>query len=80
MMTKIAEGACKITINAIKALITGYVQMVLELKVRNMIMAANINPMATGTIKAGPNIPTVVGIRHVKKAASQPKPFLFAKM
>jgi len=39
-----------------------------------------MRPIATGTKKAGPIIPTVVGIRQVKKAASQPNPSLRARM
>jgi len=35
-----------------------------------------IRPMATGTMKAGPRMPTVVGMRQTKKAAGQPKPCL----
>ncbi len=34
--------------------------------------------MATGTKKTGPIMPTVMGIRVVKKAASYPKPILLA--
>ncbi|MFC1862255.1 hypothetical protein ACFLX6_03105, partial [Chloroflexota bacterium] len=45
-----------------------YDQMVLKLKTRKSDRGTKIRPIATGTKKAGPIIPTVVGIRQVKKS------------
>jgi hypothetical protein len=50
-----------------------------KLKARSRERAMKSNPIATGTIKAGPRIPTVVGMRQVNSAASQPKPSLWAR-
>ena len=48
--------------------------MLLKLKATNRLSGMKGNAMLSGTRKAGPSIPTVVGSKQVKKAASQPKP------
>ena len=76
MMGKIAEGAWTTNRKQIIINIARYDWIVLKLKAKNRIIGVNSSPMATGTMKAGPSMPTVVIIRQVKKAASKPNPSL----
>ena len=54
--------------------------MLLKLKARNRIRGVKSSPMLTGTRKAGPSIPILVGIREVKRAASRPNPSFRARI
>ena len=66
--------------NEVKIKSTTYDQAVLKWNATKRDRGTNISPIATGTRNAGPRIPTVVGIRQVKKAASQPNPARLANI
>jgi hypothetical protein len=79
MIINKAEVACKITVKANSIHIVAYDEKLSKLKTRKNITAAKVSPKDTGTRKLGPSIPTVVGIKQVKKADSHPNPILLVK-
>ena len=74
------DGGCIEARKQMKMNNTRYDQGVLTLKTTKRDSGTKIKAIDTGTRKDGPMMPTVVGIKHVKRAASQPKPSRRAKM
>lgn len=72
----IAVGACIETRKLANKKSTAYDHQLLKLKATKRDKGIKGSPIATATRKPGPRIPTVVGIREVKKAACQPNPCL----
>ena len=74
MISITAVTECIETKKKVKSASTPYDHQLLKLKATKRERGIKSSPIAAGTRKPGPRIPTVVGIRVVKRAASQPNP------
>ena len=76
MISITAVTECIETKKKVRSARTPYAHQPRKLKAIKREREIKSSPIAAGTKKPGPRIPTVVGIKVVKKAASQPNPCL----